>query len=128
MRLRRRGKIPGALTSAPEETTREAAVAQRVFNRAKWRLPLPPSPVRGRELARTIALICSVAVVGMALAFFGSYLAVHEAMDGYDKRTVIGSIGLGIVFCGSGVWLITTAERMIRSVIRRVRQAPAPKE
>ena len=127
-RLQRRGRIPGALASSLEETTREVAVAQWLENRAMWRLPLPPSSPRGWELARTVALICSVAVVGMALAFFGSYLAVHEAMDGYDKRTTIGAIGLGIVFCGSGIWLMTTAERMTRSVIHRVRQARAPKD
>ncbi len=129
MRFRRRGGIPGPLTSSLEETTREAAVAQRLDNRSKWRLPLPPSSPRRWDLARTVALICSVAVAGMALAFFGSYLAVHEATDGYDTRAVIGAVGLGILFCGSGIWLITTAERMVRNLlglIRRGGQAAAP--
>jgi len=116
------------LTSSLEETTREAAVAQWLKNGAKWRLSLPPSPPRGWDLARTVALICSVAVAGMALAFFGSYLAVHEAIDGYDLRTTIGAMGLGVVFCGSGIWLMTIAERMTRGVMRRVRQAPTPKD
>lgn len=98
-------------------------MAEWLDNRSKGLLPQQPSsfPRRG-ELARSIALICFVAVAGMALAFLGSYLAMHEATDGYDTRSVIGAIGLGVLFCASGIWLIAAAERMTRSLLGMIRQ------
>lgn len=122
MRLRKRGRISGALASSLEKTTREAAVAQWLDNRSRWGQQPLALPLGGHDLALTVALSCLLAAAGMALAFFGSYLAVHEAMGAYDRQVVIGAIGLGIFFGASGIWLITVAERMTRSAIRRAQR------